>query len=65
LKTRGKRKNHNRYRNLLVAATGTGKTVVSALITKTSEVINLQGYFVAHRKRYCNKQLLSRHFKRQ
>jgi superfamily II DNA or RNA helicase len=25
---------HNRYRNLLVAATGAGKTVVSALITK-------------------------------
>jgi superfamily II DNA or RNA helicase len=55
---------HNRYRNLLVAATGTGKTVVSAFDYKTSEVIiNLQGYFCTHREILQQESYFSRHFK--
>jgi superfamily II DNA or RNA helicase len=37
LKIRVERTVHNRYRNLLVAATGTGKTVISAFDYKTLE----------------------------
>ena len=51
-KLESERKNHNRWRNLVVAATGTGKTVISAFDFKRY----LQGktkvnvLFVAHRK---------------
>ncbi|MBE9460858.1 DUF3427 domain-containing protein [Dyadobacter subterraneus] len=43
---------HNRYRNLLVAATGTGKTVISAFDFKRYYVKNPNArlLFVAHRK---------------
>lgn len=43
---------HNRYRNLLVAATGTGKTVISAFDYKNFKSINKSSklLFVAHRK---------------
>ncbi|GGD18008.1 DUF3427 domain-containing protein [Flavobacterium orientale] len=43
---------HNRYRNLLVAATGTGKTVISAFDYKNFRNINKSSklLFVAHRK---------------
>jgi superfamily II DNA or RNA helicase len=43
---------HNRYRNLLVAATGTGKTVISAFDYKTFRNNNKSSklLFVAHRK---------------
>ncbi|GGF00310.1 DEAD/DEAH box helicase [Flavobacterium limi] len=43
---------HNRYRNLLVAATGTGKTVISAFDYKTFRSNNKSSklLFVAHRK---------------
>ena len=43
---------HNRYRNLLVAATGTGKTVISAFDYKNFRSINKSSklLFVAHRK---------------
>ncbi|WP_016990605.1 DUF3427 domain-containing protein [Flavobacterium sp. ACAM 123] len=43
---------HNRYRNLLVAATGTGKTVVSAFDYKNFRSNNKSArlLFVAHRK---------------
>lgn len=43
---------HNRYKNLLVAATGTGKTVISAFDFKTfkKDHPNSNFLFVAHRK---------------
>ena len=43
---------HNRYRNLLVAATGTGKTVISAFDYKNFRSTNKSSklLFVAHRK---------------
>ncbi len=43
---------HNRYRNLLVAATGTGKTVISAFDFKKfrNEYPNAKLLFIAHRK---------------
>ncbi|SHF78182.1 Superfamily II DNA or RNA helicase [Flavobacterium segetis] len=43
---------HNRYRNLLVAATGTGKTVISAFDYKSFKDNNKSSriLFVAHRK---------------
>ncbi|MGN6617845.1 MAG: DUF3427 domain-containing protein [Ilyomonas sp.] len=43
---------HNRYKNLLVAATGTGKTVISAFDFKnfTTRSSNATLLFVAHRK---------------
>ena len=43
---------HNRYRNLLVAATGTGKTVISAFDYKNFRENNESSklLFVAHRK---------------
>ncbi|OCB69217.1 restriction endonuclease subunit R [Flavobacterium piscis] len=43
---------HNRYRNLLVAATGTGKTVISAFDYKNFRTNNKSSklLFVAHRK---------------
>lgn len=43
---------HNRYRNLLVAATGTGKTVISAFDYKSFKEKNKSSkiLFVAHRK---------------
>nr|MDA3834374.1 DEAD/DEAH box helicase family protein [Spirochaetales bacterium] len=46
------RKLHNRYRNLVVAATGTGKTVVAAFDYKRSVKENRQDrfLFVAHRE---------------
>ena len=50
---------HNRYKNLIVAATGTGKTVISAFdykifkaISKTSRLL-----FVAHRKEILQQAL--------
>lgn len=46
------RKIHNRYRNLLVAATGTGKTIVSAFDYKRFRKDNASArlLFVAHRR---------------
>jgi superfamily II DNA or RNA helicase/HKD family nuclease len=46
------RETHNRYRNLVVAATGTGKTVVSAFDFKRflKENPNAKFLYVAHRK---------------
>jgi superfamily II DNA or RNA helicase len=46
------RKRHDRWHNLVVAATGTGKTVVAALDYRrlTSELGDLKLLFVAHRK---------------
>ncbi|MGE3825068.1 MAG: DUF3427 domain-containing protein [Bacteroidia bacterium] len=43
---------HNRYRNLIVAATGTGKTVISAFDFKNFKKIHSSAklLFVAHRK---------------
>jgi superfamily II DNA or RNA helicase len=43
---------HNRYRNLLVAATGTGKTVISAFDYKNFKATNKSSklLFIAHRK---------------
>lgn len=51
-KLEAERKIHNRYRNLIVAATGTGKTVVSAFDYKKFKVQNQSArlLFVAHRK---------------
>ncbi|WP_316846508.1 DUF3427 domain-containing protein [Pedobacter psychrodurus] len=44
--------NHHRYRNLIVAATGTGKTVISAFDYKRFKDHNQQArlLFIAHRK---------------
>jgi superfamily II DNA or RNA helicase len=43
---------HNRYRNLLVAATGTGKTIISAFDYKRFKLANQSHklLFIAHRK---------------
>ena len=50
---------HKRYRNLIVAATGTGKTVISAFDFKKfkSENPNLKLLFVAHRKEILQQSL--------
>ncbi|RZK74778.1 MAG: DEAD/DEAH box helicase, partial [Pedobacter sp.] len=44
--------NHHRYRNLIVAATGTGKTVISAFDYKRFKDLNPRArlLFIAHRK---------------
>jgi superfamily II DNA or RNA helicase len=46
------RVNHQRFRNLIVAATGTGKTVISAFDYKRFKSVNPQAklLFIAHRK---------------
>lgn len=51
-KLEAERKIHNRFRNLIVAATGTGKTVVSAFDYKKFKIQNQSArlLFVAHRK---------------
>ena len=51
-KLRSEREVHNRHKNLLVAATGTGKTVISAFDFKKfySETPEINFLFVAHRK---------------
>lgn len=51
-KLESERRLHKRYRNLIVAATGTGKTVISAFDFKKfrSEQPNANLLFVAHRK---------------
>src|SRR5690606_27088678 len=43
---------HNRFRNLIVAATGTGKTVISAFDYKNFKQVNNSAklLFLAHRK---------------
>ncbi|CAM4127807.1 MULTISPECIES: DUF3427 domain-containing protein [Flavobacterium] len=50
---------HNRYKNLLVAATGTGKTVISAFDFKKFKTINKSSklLFVAHRKEILQQAL--------
>jgi len=53
-KLQAEREIHNRYRNLIVAATGTGKTVISAFDYKKFVLANPKSenrlLFVAHRK---------------
>ncbi|KAA8478232.1 superfamily II DNA or RNA helicase [Arcticibacter tournemirensis] len=51
-KLQAERQVHGRYRNLIVAATGTGKTVISAFDYKRFKEQNLRArlLFVAHRK---------------
>ena len=51
-KLEAERKIHNRFRNLIVAATGTGKTVISAFDFKNYKKKNQSAklLFVAHRK---------------
>lgn len=51
-KLQTERQLHNRYKNLIVAATGTGKTVISAFDFKHFTVIqsNAKLLFIAHRK---------------
>ena len=50
---------HGHYRNLVVAATGTGKTVISAFDYKrfTKENPNAKLLFVAHRKEILEQSL--------
>lgn len=50
---------HNRYRNLVVAATGTGKTVISAFDYKRFKQENTSAklLFLAHRKEILQKSL--------
>ncbi|AOZ99072.1 DEAD/DEAH box helicase [Flavobacterium commune] len=50
---------HNRYRNLLVAATGTGKTVISAFDYKKFKSNNKSSklLFIAHRKEILEQSL--------
>src|SRR5690554_1089886 len=50
---------HNRYRNLVVAATGTGKTVISAFDYKRFKQENASSklLFIAHRKEILQKSL--------
>jgi len=50
---------HNRYRNLIVAATGTGKTVISAFDYKRFKQNNKSSklLFLAHRKEILQKSL--------
>ncbi|MFI9205837.1 DUF3427 domain-containing protein [Streptomyces sp. NPDC053048] len=54
---------HDRHRNLLVAATGTGKTVMAAFdyraLQKKHKDRNLKLLFVAHRKEILNQSLLT------
>jgi len=51
---------HNRFRNLIVAATGTGKTVISAFDYKQFREKNETSklLFLAHRKEYCKNLFL-------
>jgi superfamily II DNA or RNA helicase len=53
------RKIHNRYRNLIVAATGTGKTVISAFDYKKFRNENRKSklLFIAHRKEILKQAL--------
>ncbi len=53
------RKRHDRWRNLLVAATGTGKTVVSAFDYRrlTDQMRSLRLLFVAHRREILEQSL--------
>ena len=53
------RKIHNRFKNLIVAATGTGKTVISAFDYKRFKNKNTQArlLFVAHRKEILKQAL--------
>jgi superfamily II DNA or RNA helicase len=50
---------HNRYRNLIVAATGTGKTVISAFDFKNfrKQYANSKLLFIAHRKEILQQAL--------
>jgi superfamily II DNA or RNA helicase len=50
---------HNRYKNLIVAATGTGKTVISALDFKNfrNQHPNARILFIAHRKEILQQAL--------
>lgn len=52
---------HNRYRNLVVAATGTGKTVISAFDYKNFKKENKSAklLFLAHRKEILEQALLT------
>lgn len=53
------RNTHNRYRNLIVAATGTGKTVISAFDYKNFRANNKSSklLFIAHRKEILEQSL--------
>jgi superfamily II DNA or RNA helicase len=53
------RNTHNRYRNLIVAATGTGKTVISAFDYKNFRTNNKSSklLFIAHRKEILEQSL--------
>ena len=53
------RNTHNRYRNLIVAATGTGKTVISAFDYKKFRTNNKSSklLFIAHRKEILEQSL--------
>jgi superfamily II DNA or RNA helicase len=50
---------HNRYKNLIVAATGTGKTVISSFDFKNYRIKNPQAklLFIAHRKEILQQAL--------
>jgi len=56
---KAQREIHNRFRNLIVAATGTGKTVISAFDYKRFKNINTKArlLFVAHRKEILKQAL--------
>lgn len=53
------RNTHNRFRNLIVAATGTGKTVISAFDYKSFRINNKSSklLFIAHRKEILEQSL--------
>jgi superfamily II DNA or RNA helicase len=53
------RNTHNRYRNMIVAATGTGKTVISAFDYKNFRANNKSSrlLFIAHRKEILEQSL--------
>ena len=55
------RERHHRYRNLVVAATGTGKTIVAALDFKRlrTELKNPRLLFVAHRQEILKQSLVA------
>jgi len=55
------RKRHNRWRNLVVAATGTGKTVVAALDYRrlVNELGPLRLLFVAHRQEILEQSVMT------